>query len=367
MSAMGVGIIGAGAISSRYIGTIQEKFADVLDVRVVAARRLESAQAKAAEHGLEACTTDELLARGDIELVIVLTPVGTHYQLVRQALLAGKHVYAEKTLTDDPATARELQRLAAERGLALGCAPDTFLGCALQTARAALDRGDIGTPTGFAAVINRDYRPLISLFGFLRQPGAGIVHDYAVYHLTALVSLLGPVAEVAAITHVPTEPYASVGMGDVPAGEPIECPNETRVSAILRMANGVTGTLMIDGDSVCADQANFKLLGTEGILSLTDPNGFGGDVTLLPNSYDFANLPSPQVLEPVLPTYARESRGLGAADLARSVAEGRVPRASAELACHVLDVCNALLRSSETGSFVRVDSTCSRPEPLVVS
>lgn len=363
MERMGTGIIGAGAISSRYISTIQEKFPQ-LEVRAVAARHLESAQAKAVEHCLDACTTEELLARNDISLVIVLTPVGSHYALVKAALEAGKHVYSEKTLTDNPATAHELAELAASRGLTLGCAPDTFLGSAFQTARKALDQGLIGAPTGFAMVLNRDNRILVDLFPFLLQPGAGAIHDYAVYHLTALVSLLGPVARVGALVHTPSEPYLSLGFGKTPAGTPLTCPNESRVSAVIQLKSGVTGTLMLDNDSVAMDQADFQILGTEGILRLIDANQFGGDVRLLKNCYDIANLPQFETLEAVLPQYASESRGLGAADLADAVAEGRAPRASAELACHVLDVCDALARSAQSGTFVDVTSTCTRPEPL---
>lgn len=363
MKRMRTGIIGAGAISGAYISSIQEKFPE-LELVAVAARSVESARAKADEFGLEPCTTEELLARDDVQLVIVLTPVGAHYGLVRQALEAGKHVYSEKTLTDDPATARELADLAWERGLLLGCAPDTFLGSWLQTARAAVDAGRIGEPTGFAVAVNRDNQLLLSLFPFLRQPGAGTIADYGVYHITALVSLLGPVAEVAAFAHVPEKHYASLGLGCEAAGEPISCPNESRVAAIIRLESGVTGTLMIDCDSLLPDRAAFTIYGTEGILQLADPNQFGGDVVLTPRSLDFENLPGPEVLEPLLPEYATESRGLGAADLACAVGEGRSPRASAELACHVLDVCSALLRSSETGAFVRIDSTCARPAPL---
>ncbi len=59
-----------------------------------------------------------------------------------------------------------------------------------------------------------------------------------------------------------------------------------------------------------------------------------------------------------------ESRGLGAADLAYAIADGRAPRASSELGCHVLDVCDALLRSAKEHTFVKVESTCERPEPM---
>ena len=62
---------------------------------------------------------DELLADADIELVIVNTPVQTHYDITKQALLAGKHVIVEKPFTITVGEAEELTKLAKEKGLLL--------------------------------------------------------------------------------------------------------------------------------------------------------------------------------------------------------------------------------------------------------
>lgn len=50
-------------------------------------------------------------------------------------------MYGEKPLTSDMITARTLTDQAGERGVAVGCAPDTVLGTGVQTARAAVDSG----------------------------------------------------------------------------------------------------------------------------------------------------------------------------------------------------------------------------------
>ena len=163
---LGVGVIGAGAISGIYLQNMTRRF-DNLHVIAVAANHLESAQKRAAEYGVEACTVDRLLADERVDMVVVLTPVGTHYDLVKRALTAGKHVYTEKTLADSLPKAAELAALAEERGLYLGAAPDTFLGAAWQTARAAIDAGAIGEVRSFAISANRDNRLLLSLFPFL--------------------------------------------------------------------------------------------------------------------------------------------------------------------------------------------------------
>lgn len=116
-----------------------------------------------------------------------------HYELIKKALLAGKHVYTEKTMTDEVNKAKELVELAEEKGLYLGSAPDTFLGAALQTARRAIDDGILGEIHSFAISANRNNDLLLSVFSFLRQPGGGILYDYGVYYLTALTSLFGSV------------------------------------------------------------------------------------------------------------------------------------------------------------------------------
>ena len=200
---MRVGVIGAGAISDIYLKNMTGRFSDKLEVVCIAANHIENAQKKAAQYGLRACTTEELCAAPDVDMAVILTPVGTHAGLIRQALEAGKHVYTEKTLTDNLKEAAELVRLADEKGLCLASAPDTFLGSALQTARKAIDDGMLGEIHSFVISANRNNSILLSMFSFLRQPGAGILYDYAVYYLTALVSLLGPIARVGGVIGKP--------------------------------------------------------------------------------------------------------------------------------------------------------------------
>lgn len=357
-----VGVAGAGAISGRYIDTIRKNF-PVMEIVSVCATRMESAKRRAEEYGLKACTLEEMLGDESIDMILNLTPVGAHCEIIRKALQAGKHVYTEKTMTDDPKTARELSALAKEKHLYLGSAPDTFLGAAVQTARCAVDAGEIGEVTSFSIAANRCNDVLLSMFSFLRAPGAGICYDYAVYYVTALVSLLGPVDQVAAMVRAPYKTHVNILPQSPEYGQVMDTPNESEVSAILRMESGVSGTFMVNADSLMADQAHFVIYGTKGILYLTDPNQFGGDVMLLREQTDFRRPAVPEKLTPVNP-YTEESRGLGAADMADAILKKREPRASRKLAAHVLDVLYAMLKSGRTGSFSQVESSCERPEPL---
>ena len=132
------GVVGAGAISDIYLKNMIHRF-DNLSVKSICAGHIENAQKKAREYGVQAVTMEEMLDDPEIRLIVNLTPAHVHYSVIRAALEHGKHVYTEKTLTDDLEKSAELVELAREKGLYLGSAPDTFLGAALQTARAAID------------------------------------------------------------------------------------------------------------------------------------------------------------------------------------------------------------------------------------
>jgi predicted dehydrogenase/catechol 2,3-dioxygenase-like lactoylglutathione lyase family enzyme len=266
-------------------------------------------------------------------------------------------------LTDDPAKAKELLALAGEKGLYLGSAPDTFFGAAWQTARAAIDGGMLGDIHSFAISAIRDNTILLSMFSFLREPGAGILYDYAVYYLTALVSLLGPVARVGGFVGRPYPQHRNILPMSPDFGKMMDTPNESQVSAVLELRNGVRGTLHIDSDSCLMDRAYFAIYGTKGILYLTDPNQFGGEVKFLANSMDFSKPPEPLTLWNFA-AYGDNARGIGPAEMAQAILEKRPNRASKEMAYHVLEVLSGILKGGEKGAFVDIASTCEQPAPL---
>lgn len=356
------GVIGCGAISDIYLKNMINEF-DNLEVVSCAARHLESAQKKAQQYGIKGCTVDELLADESIDMAGILTPAPTHYELIKKALEAGKHVYTEKTITITPETAKELLELSDAKGLYLGSAPDTFLGASWQTARKLIDEGTLGEITSFQISANRDLDLLTSMFGFLRMPGGGICYDYGVYYLTALVSLLGPAARVSAIVKNPKPVRVNIMPQSPEYGKEFSYPNESQVAAVLELESRVSGNFALNGDSVIADQAQFLIYGTKGILKLTDPNQFGGKNMLLANSYDFANPPAWTEVENVF-AHAENSRGIGPSEMAAAILSGDKNRASKEMAYHVLDIIDKMMVSSESGRFEAVDSTCEKPKPL---
>lgn len=354
-----VGIVGAGAISDIYLTNMTTRFS-ILKVKSVCASHIENARKKAEKYGIEACTLAQMLQDPDIELIVNLTPAHAHYDIIRRALEAGKHVYTEKTLTDSPDTAAELTVLALDKGLYLASAPDTFLGSAWQTARKAIDDRLIGDVTSFAMVANRDATFMDSINAFRNQPGGGACYNYIVYYITCLVSLLGPVRKVGSICHAAAPQRLNINPGSPQYGKIMHTPNESQVYSLLCLSSGVCGTFHLNEETVLMDQAYFAIYGTKGILYLTDPNGFGGEVRYLPNSYDFQNLPKPQVL-PCLFDYSDNSRGVGPADVAMAIRTGSAIRPNARMAAHVMEVLTAMMKNEE---FTYILSDCDRPAPM---
>lgn len=359
---MTVGVIGAGAISDIYIENMKNMFG-ALEVKSVCAKHLERAEAKAAQHQLQACTLEEMLGDAEIEMVVVLTPVDTHFEIIKAALEAGKHVYTEKTITETTVQAAELLKLADEKGLYLGSAPDTFLGTAFQSVRKAIDEGVIGEIHSFSMAINRCNDVLTTMFPFLRLPGAGVLRDYQVYYLTALISLLGPAKKVGAFVRTPYTKRVGRIPGTADFGKEYETPNESVVAAMLELESGVVGTIHQNHETMCHDRADFVIYGTKGMLCLGDPNQFGQPAKLLRT--DSFDAPTPEVIE-TAGAYAENSRGLGPAEMADSIWKGVNNRASKELAYHVLDILECMEKSSESGMLVEISSTCERPEAFYI-
>ena len=366
VSPMRVGVVGVGMISDTFIGNIKERFRN-LELVGCTARDMAHIQAKADQHGIAAMTMDDLMGDASIELVLNLTPVEAHVEVIERALKAGKHVYTEKTLTGDYRSAKALADLADSRGLYLGCAPDTFLGSAVQTAAEAVAGGRIGQPTGFTVMLNRGMDLLYEFMPFLLRPGAGMGYDFGVYGLTAVLSILGPAVEVCGFqqTNRPQRTYRLEGGAHF--GESYEIRNENVMTATMQLENGVLGTVAFNGDSVFPEQPYLCIQGTEGLIYLPDPNQFGGDVRLTPALRDPREIMAGGGSTEVLPVHHRSSdnsRGVGAAEMVEAIAQGRPNRASKEMACHILEVLDGIVQSSATRQYHRLTSRFTAPERL---
>ncbi|MGB0482734.1 MAG: Gfo/Idh/MocA family protein, partial [Alphaproteobacteria bacterium] len=189
---MRVGVIGCGNISTAYFKL--SKMFRAIEMVACADLNADTAAAQAEAFGLRAMSVDALLAADDVDIIVNLTIPAAHYAVSRQVLEAGKHVYSEKPFVLSVEEGQALLDLAAEKGLRVGSAPDTFLGGAHQQARHLIDSGALGTITGgSAAVMSRGMEMWHPNPDFFFKPGGGPVLDIGPYYVTNLVQLIGPV------------------------------------------------------------------------------------------------------------------------------------------------------------------------------
>jgi predicted dehydrogenase len=354
-SPLTVGVIGVGKISEQYFASLPS----LPGLTLVAVADIDAARTKqvADEQGVRALTVDELLADESIDSVINLTIPAAHVEVGMKALAAGKHVFAEKPLGLNPEEALPMLDLAAEKGLRIGSAPDTVLGTGVQTARQVLDSGLIGEPVAaqvhWSAPGHERWHPS-PLFYY--QPGGGPLFDMAPYYLTTLVTLFGPIVRVTGLaTRSGRERHVWTGPLE---GTPIPVDVDTHVSALLEHANGVTTTLTVSFEVWATRSPLFEVYGTKGTLAVPDPNRFSDPV-------EVATADEPEFHEvPVSAGYADAGRGYGLADMARAIETDRPHRASGQLAYHVLEAMDAILRSSSEKRVVELESTVDRPEPV---
>jgi predicted dehydrogenase len=321
-----VGLVGCGTISGIYLDN-----APRLDgVRIVACTDVDMRRAEqtARDRAIEALTSEALLARPDVDVVLCLTPPDFHADVALRAIAAGKHVYTEKPLATSVAGARAVLDAAAGAGVLVGAAPDTFLGAGIQTVKRNLDR--IGTPAvaeiRLLASPPETWHPSPA---FLYAPLAGPLLDIGPYAVATAIELFGRVGAVTALGSFARGAGVALDGAQFPIAEP------TRVAGVLAHESGVLTTITATYDADGPARHGVEVHGDRGTLLGGDPNGFGGPVVL-------ARRDQPDEPLPLVSEWSDNARGLGLEDLCRAARDGTPQRASGALGLHVLETLLAL-------------------------
>ena len=390
MKPVKVAMIGVGAISGIYLRNITNVFRDVelYGVCDLVPERADKAVAYVKEQ--QEKNPDlvppkvygnmyEAFQDPEVEVILNLTRPYEHYEVTKQALMHGKHVYSEKPLGVDMDEARELVALAIEKGLKMGGAPDTFMGAGIQTARKLIDDGMIGDVIGAnCAMVCHGHETWHPDPEFYYKRGGGPMMDMGPYYMTAMVQLLG---EAKAVTGMTKKTFAQRTITSSPhAGETIDVDVDTHLTGSILFANGAIAQVCTTFDVFYGRgaQARFEVYGTKGTMVVPDPNTFGGPVMILrPEDQAAAPKVDPALMRKTVPNfydgykempllfdYNENSRTLGLADMCVAIRTGRDYRANYEQQQHVLEILTSFSKSSEQGAVVELTTRYTRPAPM---
>ena len=213
---VGVGLIGCGSLSllgilpQLALADARERIDLVAVCDVVGERARETAARFGVPHAYDAAA--DLIARDDVELVLVVTPIRFHHPYAMAALAAGKHVYVQKTMATTHAEAREMVETARERGLTLVAAPGQMLNATNTAMKRLVDDGSLGDvywawgstggwehdePTRQGDDVMNAVDP-----SWYYRAGGGPLRDVTVYVLHTLTGIFGPAEKVTAMSGI---------------------------------------------------------------------------------------------------------------------------------------------------------------------
>ena len=219
-------------------------------------------------YGLHAYTSlDEILSSPEIDLVVNLTSIQSHFEVTRLALGAGKHVYSEKPISKSIEQVRALFDLAAVRGVTLAAAPCNIYSDAIYTIWKAIRDGAIGKPVLIYAELDDNPAHLMSLdkvqsptgapFPYREELQEGCTVEHVAYHLVWLCAMFGPATFVTAAGDCLVRPKMAELL------DPDDTPDVS--VAFLQFANGVSARITCSW--VAPRNHSFCVIGDAGMIS----------------------------------------------------------------------------------------------------
>ena len=362
-----VAMIGVGAISGIYLENIAKVFKEVeligvCDLIPERAQKGVAYMQEQKDNGVNVTVPRiyddmyEAFNDPEVEVILNLTRPYEHYDVTKAALLHGKHVYSEKPLAVDMEEGTELVKIAQEKELLLGGAPDTFMGAGIQTCRKLIDDGMIGDIVGAnCEMICHGHESWHPDPEFYYKRGGGPMMDMGPYYVTALVQLLGEAKSVVGMTKksfpqrlITSQPHN---------GEIIDVDVDTHLTGSIEFTSGAIAQICTTFDVHYTGQARFEVYGTRGTMVVPDPNCFGGPVVLHTPGKGDEEIP-------LAFDYPENSRALGLAEMAAALKAGRRPRASYKQTLHVLEVLTGFERAAAQGGYLELTTKYDREAPM---
>ena len=368
---MKVGVIGCGNIADIYFKNSKQYFNN-FEIIACADINEKASQSYAKKYNIHQLSVKDLLANEEIELVINLTIPNVHYEVSKSILEANKHSYSEKPLSIEFEDGKKLNTIAKDRNVYVGCAPDTFLGAGIQTARKILDENKIGSVhLGSISMAVPGHEVWHPNPDFYYKYGGGPILDMGPYYFTALVNLLGSAVSVNSKIRTVYEKRI-IGSGER-QGEEIKVEVPTTILSHIEFKSGALIDAFFSFDVWKHNKNHIELYGDMGSLNVPDPNMFGGELLMTTSKGgDWESIPTSHMnfgkynIEKNLertneaPTVANY-RGVGVSEMISAIESGKTHRCSGELSLHVLDIMDSILQSGKNNRKIDLRSECNQP------
>jgi len=366
-----VGLIGCGHISETYFRA--EKYFN--NIKIVKCADINHANALkcAKTYKIKALSVKDLLKNQEVEIILNLTIPKAHYQVAKQSLLNGKHVYSEKPMAINFKDGLDLVKIAKRKKLYIGNAPDTFLGGGIQKSKELLEKNILGRISLGNAIFAfpgvQSYHPNPEPW-FAKKEGGPVI-DMGPYYLTALVNLLGPAKKVTGSIMEGVK-RRTIGIGPKKNKTfKVECP--TTYLSTIQFENGTIIRLTLSFDVIAHQRNHIELYGSKGSMIVPDPNMFGGSVYVCNKLGDpwkeyktnkmhlgKINIRSQSSRANESPTNANY-RGAGLAEMAYSIENKKINKCNGELSLHVLDIIQSTMKACKTNKPQVIKTTCKKP------
>ncbi len=366
-----VGLIGCGHISETYFRA--EKYFNNIKIIKCADINHTNAIKCAKTYKIKALSVKDLLKDQEVEIILNLTIPKAHYQVAKQSLLNGKHVYSEKPMAINFKDGLDLVKIANKKKLYIGNAPDTFLGGGIQKSKELVEKNILGKillgNAIFAFPGVQSYHPNPEPW-FAKKEGGPVI-DMGPYYLTALVNLLGPAKKVTGSIMEGVK-RRIIGIGPKKNKTfKVECP--TTYLSTIQFENGTIMRLTLSFDVIAHQRNHIELYGSKGSMIVPDPNMFGGSVYVcnkLGNPWKEyktnkmhlgkINIRSQSSRANESPTNANY-RGAGLAEMAYSIENKKINKCNGELSLHVLDIIQSTMKACKTNKPQIIKTTCKKP------
>jgi predicted dehydrogenase len=368
---VGIGVVGAGSIGVR--GALQHLcLSDVQDRVELAAvcdpvpgRAVAAAEKFGVRQGYE--SYEELLADENVHAITLGTPIGLHFEQGMAAIRAGKHIHFNKTMCLTAEEGNQLISEAKANNVKLVASPGQMTRPQNRLIRKMIQDGELGK-LAWAAVgaafgnyheneAGRHGNDVLSNTNpswYWRKPGGGPLYDMTVYGLHTLTGILGPAKRITAMSGivVPEREFR---------GETYPVDADDNTLMVLDFGGNTFAFVYGTAAGTLTEFGQPSFFGTKGQITGTKHNGepivvpgyekgsgvsmLGSHVTGPHNGMEEAH-----VFEDIM-------------QLVDYVREDIPPMATAEHACHVVEIIEAAYRAAETGQTQTLTTTF---EPLAV-